>query len=508
MNPDTAELAIVESASEPAVPFEPRMPAWPAAGMARRPWTRLRAGLRSVELPQLDAERATAVRESWRALWSSRLLVWAAGVGTLVAFGFGPVRHAFNPPGLTRGFGWLGDLLAAPAARWDSAWYLVIAHYGYRPDLGAFTSPRTAFFPLYPFGLKGIALTGVPPVLAGVLLSLIALGLALYGIHRLTTLELGAGGRLSLGDGRNGEVARLAVMLTAFAPMAFYLSAVYSESLYLALSVGLFWSARQGRWALAGVIGALAAGTRSTGLVLALPALVLYLYGPRLDRPIDFSHDGPLRLHDLWTRAGAPAAVRALLARMRPRYRLRRDVLWLALLPAGVVLYGAFLALGGGDALAPFHAQDVWGRHFAGPYLGVWDALQAAFDGLRQLLSLQSQHSYFPLATGNPFVAAGHNLFLLGFLLAAIPATVGVLRRLPLAYGAYVVAALALPLSYPVAAQPLMSLPRFLVVLFPLNIWFASWLAGRPRVRRPAIAVSALLMAVFVAQFATWHWVA
>src|SRR6202035_5782613 len=136
MNPDTAELAIVESASEPAVPSEPRVPAWPAAGVASRPWMRLRAGLRSVELPQLDAERATAVRESWRALWSSRLLVWAAAVGTLVTFGFGPVRHAFNPPGLMRGFGWLGDLLAAPAARWDSAWYLVIAHYGYRPDLG------------------------------------------------------------------------------------------------------------------------------------------------------------------------------------------------------------------------------------------------------------------------------------------------------------------------------------------------------------------------------------
>ncbi len=78
----------------------------------------------------------TALRESWRALWSSRLLVWAAGAGTVAVFGFGPVRNAFDPPGVTRGFGRLGDLLAAPAARWDGAWYLVIAHYGYRPDLG------------------------------------------------------------------------------------------------------------------------------------------------------------------------------------------------------------------------------------------------------------------------------------------------------------------------------------------------------------------------------------
>ena len=53
-----------------------------------------------------------------------------------------------------------------------------------------------------------------------------------------------------------------------------------------------------------------------------------------------------------------------------------------------------------------------------------------------------------------------------------------------------------------------MSLPRFLVVLFPLSIWFAAWLARRPRAQVPALAVSALLMAFFVAEFATWHWVA
>jgi hypothetical protein len=79
---------------------------------------------------------------------------------------------------------------------------------------------------------------------------------------------------------------------------------------------------------------------------------------------------------------------------------------------------------------------------------------------------------------------------------------------LPLAYGVYVIAALALPLSYPVASQPLMSLPRFLVVLFPLSIWLAAWLAAHRRARTPALVLSALLMTAFVAQFATWHWVA
>jgi hypothetical protein len=441
-----------------------------------------------------------AVHETWRALWVSRLLVWVAGAGTVATLGFGPIRGAFNPPGVTRGFGWLGDLLAAPAARWDSAWYLVIAHYGYRPELGSYTSARDAFFPLYPLGLHALSDLGLQAVLAGVLFSLAAFALALYCLHRLTALELAGSGRPGSGD-----IAGLAVLVTALAPMAFYFSAVYSESLYLALSIGLFLCARRGRWAWVGVLGMLAGATRSTGLVLALPALMLYLYGPRADRPPDSARVKSPRP----TGGGSTRTIRRSIGnRLRPRYRLRADVLWLALLPAGLGLYMAYLGLSGGDTLAPFHAQGIWGRHFAGPYGGVWDGVRAALQGARQLLSAQRAHVYYPAAAGSPFVAAGHNLMLLAFLLVAVPLFALALRVLPLAYGVYAIAALALPLSYPVPAQPLMSLPRFLVVLFPLSIALAVWLAAHPRARVPALAMSALLMTFFVAQFATWHWVA
>jgi hypothetical protein len=424
------------------------------------------------------------------------LLIWVTAVGTIVAFGFGPVRQAFIPPGLTKGFGWLGDLLAAPAARWDASWYLVIAHYGYRPDLSPFTASRTAFFPAYPLGLRGISTLGVPPVLAGVLLSMAAFALALYGIHRLAALEFASvAARARVGS---GDVARLAVLVTAFAPMAFFLSAVYSESLYLALSIGVFWFARRGRWVWVGVLGALAAATRSIGLVLMLPALILYLYGPREDRPADFAR-----------------RARSLL----PRYRLRANIMWLGLVPAGLAAYLAYLWLSGGEALSPFHAQQVWDRHFAGPYLGAWDGIEAGFEALLEATSLQGHHSYISKAVTDPLApparaltstvaSPGHNLYLLAFLVAGAVATVGVLRTLPLAYGAYVLAALALPLSYPVSSQPLMSLPRFLVVLFPLSMWLAAWLAARPRAQIPALAFSALLMVLFATQFATWHWVA
>jgi hypothetical protein len=492
MTPDTAEMATVdpgELASEPHRGLRTSS-LWARARFAAGPHP-------------LDPVRAAAVRDTWRALWISRLLVWVAGVGAMATVGQ-VARSAFDPPHVTSGFGWLGDLLAAPAARWDAAWYLVIAHYGYRPELGVSTASRSAFFPLYPLGLRGISELGAPPVLAGVLLSLAAFALALYGLHRLTTLEAGRliGARSPIrgsppaaeddaapaAAGRSRDTARLAVLATALAPMALYFSAVYSESLYLALSIGVFWCARQGRWAWVGVLGALAGATRSAGLVLALPVVILYLYGPREDRAPDFP---PRR----WRIAGV-------------RYRPRGEALWLLALPLGVMAYAVYLVLAGGSALEPFHAQEVWNRQFAGPYGGVWDAARAAFEGLRQLLSFQRRHIYFKLSGGSPFVSAGHNLMLFAFLLAALPAIVGVLRRLPLAYGAYVLGALALPLSYPVAAQPLMSLPRFLVVLFPLSMWAGAFLAERPRARGPWLFGSALLLAFFAEQFATWHWVA
>ncbi len=363
MSSDTAEMAVVGSAGELAAATlddasnAPRADLAPGSEVADAPgwYARFRA----------DSARMAAVRDCWRALWVSRLIVLAAGVGAVAVFGVGRARSAFDPAGTTSGFGWLGNLLVAPVARWDAVWYLVIARHGYRPELAAFgTGSRAAFFPLYPLGVRALSELGVPPIAAGTALSLVALAAALYGIHRLSTLELG---RLVPRSAHRGDVARLAVLVTGLAPMAFFFSAVYSESLYLALSVGVFWCARQGRWGWAGVLGALASATRSAGLVLVVPMVMLYLYGPREDRQPDF----PDRAWWL------------------PRYAVRRDALWVAALPVGVGAYMAYLALAGGSALLPFHAQEAWNRHFAGPYVAVWDGARAAFDGARQLLSFQ-----------------------------------------------------------------------------------------------------------------------
>jgi hypothetical protein len=434
-------------------------------------------GLRERALARWRAD--AALRDCWRALWMSRLLVWVVGVGAVLALGLKVKTSAFDPPGLTSGFGWLGDRLAAPGARWDSAWYLSIAQHGYEGFVhGAPQSSRGAFFPLYPALIGLFGRLGAPLVPVGLLVSGGAFAVALYGLHRLTALEAPAPLR--------SDAARLSVLALAFFPMSFFFSAVYSESLFLALSIGAFWSARHGRFVVACALAGCASATRNAGVVLLLPIALLYLYGPREDRPPDRPDAG----------------------RLQPRYRLRRDAFAAALVPLGVAVFMAYLAATGGDALLPFHAETVWKREFVGPIHTVWTASAAAFEGVRQVVSGQTAHRYFAAGHGNPLISAQHNVVDWLFAVAALVGAAGVLRRLPLAYGAYIVAALAMPLSYPVHYEPLMSLPRFAVVLFPLFMWAGIALARRPRVRAPALVASAALLALFVAQFATWHWVA
>ena len=400
-----------------------------------------------------------AVADAWRALWVSRLLVWAAAIAAVVLFGLSGRAGDFDPAGLTTPFGATGDVLAAPLGRWDSVWFMAIASGGYGD--GA----REAFFPLYPLLVR---VAGVPlgsALVGGALASTALLGAALVLLHRLVALD------------HDRAVARNAVLVTALFPMSFFFSAVYSESLFLALSIGAVYAARRERWAWAGALGALAATTRSAGALLLVPLAMIYLWD-----------------------AGRPS--------LRTRRPLRPDVAWLGLVPLGLATYCGFLALGGHDALAPFHAQEVWFRSFAGPFGGAWDGVVAGVQGARQLLSGARDPVFYTAAGGDPFLVARHNIELLVWLALALVAVAGVLRRLPAAYGAYVVAALALPLSYPVGPQPLMSLPRFVAVLFPLAIWLAVWMTGRVLRERLVVFGFALALAVYTGIFATWHWVA
>lgn len=411
---------------------------------------------------------------AWRAFWTSRLIVFLTGVLAVEQIWNARWAHKFDPAGVTAPFHYLGNLLVAPFARWDSVWYLTVAEHGYGHQLA-----RMAFFPLYPMLMAVVgALTG-SDLVAGILISLLAFAGALVVLHRLA--------RLDLGD----TLAESTVMLIAFSPVAFFFSAVYTEGLFLLLSVACILLARRGRWLWAGVLGGLAAASRNSGVMLLIPFVLLFLYGPREDLPLPtarWAHDEGWR-------------------RLLPRHPVRPAIALGLLIPAGLGAYMLYLGLTSGNALAPFHAQAVWKHEFAGPFSGVWQGAVAAWDGLRQLLQGTTDPVFFKLAGGDPLHQGAENLMLFGFVVLCAVALVGVFRRLPFAYFAYCLAALAMPLSEPVVTQPLVSLPRYGVVLFPLFMWGAGWLQRR-RLTSAGIASLAVLLGLFTAEFATWRFVA
>ena len=359
----------------------------------------------------------------------------------------------FDDPSLTHPFSGLADDVLSPLARWDTTWYLGIAEDGY--DGGS----DTAFFPLYPLLVRLLVLPFASEgalLVSAYLVSLACFAGALWLLHRLVELEL------------DRSTATAAVWLVALFPAAVYFGAPYAESLFLLTSVGAFYAARTERWAWAGVLAAAASATRSAGLVLLVPLVLLWL---------------------------------------ESRPRRASSLGWIALAPAGIAAYALYLGVEHGDALAFVDAQDAWLREFAGPFVGVWDGAVAAWDGVRQLLSGSRETVYFERAGGDPYATAAINLMLFASLVFAAVAVVGTFRRLPRAYGAYALAALALPLSYPVDPQPLMSLPRFVAVLFPLFVWLAVVTEER-NVTRYVAAVSGVGLAVFTWRFASWEWIA
>jgi hypothetical protein len=359
----------------------------------------------------------------------SRVVVWAAGLAAIAVWGVHDHNtRSFDPRGLTDG--------AGPGARWDSVWFLEIARDGYGEAADA------AFFPLYPLLVRA---TG-SSVVGGVLVSLACFAGALWLLHRLVALDFG------------DDVARLCVLLVAVFPGAYFFSAVYSESLFLLLSVAAVYGARTDRWELAGIAGVLATATRSAGILLLVPLAVL------------------------WWRSSRPA----------------HGAVWVAAVPLGLVAFCAWLEAELGDGLLVFRAQEAWSRSLAVPFA---DPARDAWEGARQIV--EGEPRPWPV-----FDTAWFDVGLFALLLIALVALVGALRRLPLAYSLYAAAALALPLLLPAEGQPLMSLPRFLAVLWPLHLWLALVVAPHPRARAAAVAVSLGGLALVSAEVSTWGWVA
>ena len=368
----------------------------------------------------------------WVVGW--RLLL---GVVALAAIRFLPYKPSFP---------YSDSLLSNLGPRWLTAWanfdgvhYLTIVEKGY---FG--TGSIQAFFPLYPMLVSIVSRLGINPVLVGVILSTICFGLALVILHKLIQKDWGK------------KVATRTIILLLLAPTAFFFTSLYTESLFLLLVVLSFYLAREGNFLKAGLVGILAAMTKTIG-VLLVPALLVELWQQKKKGVFDKKNWGSI--------VGS-------------------------LLPAGGLgAYMIYLQKVFGDALLFLHAQPQFGA-------------QREVDKL--ILPYQVFWRYAKMvATVEPASFTYYTVWLelmsavvfLGLVIWAFYKT----RR------SYAVFA-ALALLVPTLTGTFTSLPRYVLVLFPAFVVMAQVLSGKKYVL--ALVISGILLIINTMLFIQGYWVA
>jgi hypothetical protein len=380
-----------------------------------------------------------------RALLVSRALVLAAGALASLTVPRVPGWRPFDPLGFSTGLGRIGDALTATAVRWDAIHYLQIARFGYR------LRGDTAFFPLYPMFVHAGAWLTSSDVSAGILISVASFAVALTLLHRLTELELGT------------KAANASVLLLAFAPLSLFFAAVYTESLFLALSVGALYAARRERFVTASVLAALATVTRVPGIVVVIPVAVMLRRSPARS----------------WQLAAC-----------------------LLLSPLALIGFLGYLAARGFGWLAPL-VQQISIQHLhvvANPFTTLGYASGALFEGARSLVG--GAPVLDPSILG-PFSIAFQSILLFAVLGVAVAALVVAYRRLPRPYAAYAALMLLIAVCSPTLTQPFEGLDRYVLVIFPLTMAAGGWLSAR-RWTTAAVVFGGALMCFYAFQVATW----
>jgi hypothetical protein len=99
------------------------------------------------------------------------------------------------------------------------------------------------------------------------------------------------------------------------------------------------------------------------------------------------------------------------------------------------------------------------------------------------------------------------SILLLAVLFAAVWALWECRRRLPLEYAAYALSALLVCTASTFRGQPLLSLDRFVLTIFPLWMAAGAWIARR-RLTIYVVPAGALALVVYAFWFARWSFIA
>jgi len=324
-------------------------------------------------------------------------------------------------------------------ARWDSGWYMHIADDGYNNRPNEAGQRDTAFFPLYPLLVRAASPLVGGALHAGILVSNIASALGFVFLFGLVEQKV------------SRDVAWRATALMAVFPFGFFLSSIYTESVFFLGTVGAFYWAERRRWWLVALFGIAVGATKTVGVFLCVPLAALYMQ----------QRDWSFRRLD----RSAPAVAAPFL---------------------GFLGFVVFLFVKFSEPLAFATAQDAegWSVHAS-----------SAARLVSDLRALLSPH----VVLAGDFIVT--DVLCIASILWALPLTMGTWRALGLPYAIWT---FIVTLS---ALGSWMAFPRFCTTMFPLFITMAKWL------RRDGAFLSVgfvwtLLLALLSILYAHFFWVA
>ncbi len=337
-------------------------------------------------------------------------------------------------------------------ARWDSQWYNWIIEQGYWLKPGQ--QSNVAFFPLYPLIVSLISpFLGKSVLLASIFVSNAAFFGALVFLYLLTELEFG-----------DAKTAQRAVFYLAIFPTSFFFSAMYTESLFLMMTLGAVYFARRHEWAWAAVLGFLAAATRVVGVLAWGVAMWEWLrvQGWTLDR---------MHKREAWVNL------------FKGLWKNWFQVAVLAIMPLGLLSYMAFLQLNFHDPMAFVTVQSAWARQNVGPIAIVAREMRLLLAEDFNIGNTSRLMNLLTLFSG------------LGISLVAW-------KRLGAGYGLYALMTLIFPSSS--SAQ---SIIRYMLVCFPVFMMLGAW--GKHAWLDRVLTVGfAVLLGIMTALYVNWFFVA
>ncbi len=355
-------------------------------------------------------------------------------------------------------------------ANFDGVHYLTIAEKGY---VG--TASVQAFFPLFPYViLHSLKLYAIFPI------NILKTGLFLTNFFAYLLIIVTFSYVKKI---KNTKTAWMVVAFLVCFPTSFFLGAFYTESLFLTLVISAFYAAEKRWWFIAAICVALASADRVVGIFL-IPALLIELAHQqnffstyfqlikkphsKLERIGFFLHSLKLFLKKNWTAIG-----------------------WILLSSVGLVWYMFFLNI-----------------HFHDPLYFVH--VQASFGSGRSTNHLVSYPQVVLRSVKILFTARPFDLHYWAYIQEFLAGTLGLIvliasiRFTKFSHVFFALCAFILP----TLTGTFSSMPRYLLVCFPIFVVLAELQHKRPKLGIVWFVLSCGLLIFNTILFIQGYWVA